>query len=210
MGVAMLSKSLIQFSVDGHGCVLSLLFGLRPNYGRANGGNGDLLHCVFRAPDHAAGHTRPTSSGESLEHSQGGLAQSLVGTLLLPPGSWCAKVCVVPSKSLFPSPVKLCNQVPRAFRIKFSGFSVALLDSQVGKSVVSSRTFFTVGEFPCYNTRDNSIHGHHQMVNTKIRLIIFCSQNGEALYSQQKQDQELTVAQIVNSLLPNSDLDWRK
>ena len=36
---------------------------------------------------------------------------------------------------------------------------------------------------------------------------ILCSQNGEALYSQQKQDQELTVAQIMNSLLPNSDLN---
>ena len=36
---------------------------------------------------------------------------------------------------------------------------------------------------------------------------ILCSQNGEALYSQQKQDQELTVAQTMNSLLPNSDLN---
>ena len=33
------------------------------------------------------------------------------------------------------------------------------------------------------------------------------SEDGEALYSQQKQDQELTVAQIMNSLLPNSDLN---
>ena len=57
------------------------------------------------------------------------------------------------------------------------------------------------------NTRDNSTHGHHQMVNTKIRLILFfAAEDGEALYSQQKQDQELTVAQIMNSLLPNSDL----
>ena len=41
------------------------------------------------------------------------------------------------------------------------------------------------------------------MVNIEIRLIIFFSvKNGEALYSQQKQDQELTVAQIMNSLLP--------
>ena len=32
----------------------------------------------------------------------------------------------------------------------------------------------------------------------------------EALYSQQKQDWELTVAQFMNSLLPNSDLNWRK
>ena len=57
----------------------------------------------------------------------------------------------------------------------------------------------------------NSTHGHYQMVNTKIRLIIFfAAEDGEALYSQHKQDQELTVAQIMNSLLQNSDLNWRK
>ena len=43
---AMLSKSLIQFSVDGQGCVPSLLFG--PNYGRGNDGNGDLLQMKKR------------------------------------------------------------------------------------------------------------------------------------------------------------------
>ena len=49
------------------------------------------------------------------------------------------------------------------------------------------------------------------MVNTEIRLIIlFAAKYGEALYRKQKQDQELTVAQIMNSLLPNSDLNWRK
>ena len=58
-------------------------------------------------------------------------------------------------------------------------------------------------------TQEKTLHmGHHQMVNTKIRLIIFfAAKDGEALYSQQKQDQELIVAQIVNSLLPNSDLN---
>ena len=46
------------------------------------------------------------------------------------------------------------------------------------------------------------------MVNTEIRLILFfAAEDGEALYSQQKQDWELTVAQIMNSLLPNSDLN---
>ena len=46
------------------------------------------------------------------------------------------------------------------------------------------------------------------MVNSEIRLIIFvAAKDGEALYSQQKQDQELTVAQIMNSLLPISDLN---
>ena len=45
------------------------------------------------------------------------------------------------------------------------------------------------------------------MVNTKIRLIIFfAAKDGEALYSQQKQDQELTVPWIMNSILPNSGL----
>ena len=49
-------------------------------------------------------------------------------------------------------------------------------------------------------------HGHHQMVNTDIRLIIFfAGKDGEALYSQQKQDRVLTLAQIMNSLLRNSD-----
>ena len=49
------------------------------------------------------------------------------------------------------------------------------------------------------------------MVNTEIRLVIFFAvKYGEALYSKQKQDWELTVAQIMNSLLPNSDLNWRK
>ena len=38
----------------------------------------------------------------------------------------------------------------------------------------------------------------------------FAAKDGEALYSQQKQDQELTVAHIMNSLLSNSDLNWRK
>ena len=53
-------------------------------------------------------------------------------------------------------------------------------------------------------------HGHLQMINTEIRLIIFfTAKAGEALYSQQKQDWELTVAQTMNSLLPNSDLNWR-
>ena len=49
------------------------------------------------------------------------------------------------------------------------------------------------------------------MVYTEIRLIIFfAAKDGEPLYSQQKQDWELTVAQIMIALLPNSDLNWRK
>ena len=48
----------------------------------------------------------------------------------------------------------------------------------------------------------------HQMVNTEIRLIIFfAAKDGEALYSQQKHDRELTAAQVMNSLLANLDLN---
>ena len=66
----------------------------------------------------------------------------------------------------------------------------------------------------CYNkhllptTQEKTTHAHHQMVNTKIGWIIFfAAKDGEALYTQQKQDQELTVVQIMNSLLPNSQLN---
>ena len=46
------------------------------------------------------------------------------------------------------------------------------------------------------------------MVKTEIRLIIFfAAKDGDALYSQQKQDMEQTVSQIVNSLLTDSDLN---
>ena len=63
----MLRKSLIQFSVDGQGCVPSQLLGLRP-------------------PPETAGH------------SQTSLTQSLVGTLVLSPGSWCVQGLFEPSK----------------------------------------------------------------------------------------------------------------
>ena len=57
-------------------------------------------------------------------------------------------------------------------------------------------------------TREDSTHGHHQMVNTEIRLItFFAAKDGEALYNQQKQDWEQTVAQIMNSLLPNTGIN---
>ena len=49
------------------------------------------------------------------------------------------------------------------------------------------------------------------MVNSKIRLIIlFAAKDGEALYSQQKQDQELTVAQIMNSLIAKFRLKLKR
>ena len=59
-----------------------------------------------------------------------------------------------------------------------------------------------------YKNKTHIYDGFHQMANTEIRLIIFfAAKDGEALYREQKQDWELTVAHIMNSLLPNSDLN---
>ena len=61
------------------------------------------------------------------------------------------------------------------------------------------------------NTRDDSTYGHHRTVNAEIRLIIFfAAEDGETLYSQQKQDLELTVVQIMSSLLSNVRLKLKK
>ena len=51
------------------------------------------------------------------------------------------------------------------------------------------------------------MHGHHQMINTEIRLIIFFAAKDGVLHSQQKQDWEMTVAQIMNYLFSNSNLN---
>ena len=62
----------------------------------------------------------------------------------------------------------------------------------------------------CSSTK-SSLRFRDRFSWSEIRLIIFfAAKDGEALYSQHKEDLELTVAQIMSSLLPNSDLSWRK
>ena len=105
MDRTMLSKSLIQFSVNGWGYVPFLLFCLWPNYGRGDSCNGDLLQMtytstvVFSAPDPAAVHCQLIPPPETPGHSQASLVQSVsvVGSLLFSPGSWCAQgfVCAL-------------------------------------------------------------------------------------------------------------------
>ena len=97
---AMLSKSLIQFSVDGPGCVPSLLFDLRPNSGGGNEDNGELhqkspcMHCYTQCPRHCS---RPppthTFAGDTwtLPGKPGSVS---LGSLLLSPGSKCTQVSV--------------------------------------------------------------------------------------------------------------------
>ena len=91
-GRAILSESLIQFSIDGQGCVPSLLFDLRPNYGGGNEDNDDLQRshpcpATLSASNSAAGHHRPAPLPETLGPSRASLGQSFVGSLLLSPGS---------------------------------------------------------------------------------------------------------------------------
>ena len=141
MGKPMLSKSLIQFSVDGWGCVPSLyltweqtmveIWKIMVTIRRPCAGTAALS-----ALDPAAAHCQPTAVPETPVHSQASLGQSLVGSLLLSPGSWCTQVLFVPSKSLFPqscvsSGIK-SHWPPKSNSL---GFSVSLPDPQVGKSV---------------------------------------------------------------------------
>ena len=73
MGGTMFSKSLIQFSVDGQGCIPSLLFDLRPNYGGGNEVNGDLLQkvpCMHLGTQCPRPCSRPLSTHTSLNCSR--------------------------------------------------------------------------------------------------------------------------------------------
>ena len=102
----MLSKSLIQFSVDGRGRVSSLLFDLRPNYGGDNEDNGDLLqkapfmHCCTQCPD--SGHCQPMPLLETPGYSRQVWVSLLWGHCSFLLGPCAHKVLFVPSKSLFP------------------------------------------------------------------------------------------------------------
>ena len=108
MGRAMLSKSLNQFSIDGRGCVPSLLFDLRPNYGGRNEDNGNLLqkvpctHCHTQCPQPCS---RPPPT-----HNSTGNSWTLIGVCVFLFWHHCSfflglgvhKILFVPSKSLLP------------------------------------------------------------------------------------------------------------
>ena len=60
-------------------------------------------------------------------------------------------------------------------------------------------------KYPLPTTQETTLH-----MDITDGAAFFAAKDGEALYSQQKQEWELTVAQIMNSLLPNLDLNLRK
>ena len=108
----MLSKSLIQFSIDGWDCVPSLLFDLRPNYGGGNEDNGGLLQnlpCM-----HCHTQCSQTCSGPLLTHASTRDSWTLMGKSgsvscgVTAPFSWVlvhTKFCLYPPRVRFPSPV---------------------------------------------------------------------------------------------------------
>ena len=109
MGRTMLSNSLIQFSVDGRGCVPSLLFDLRPNYGGGNEDNGDLLQKILCVNGHI--QCPPPCIRPLLTHVSARVSWTLPGKSgsvscgVTTPFSWVLvshKVLFVLSKSLFP------------------------------------------------------------------------------------------------------------
>ena len=111
-GRAMLSKSLIQFSVDGWGCLPSQLFDLRPNYGGGNEDNGDFLqkvpcrHCCTQCPQ--------TCSRPLLTHACTRDSWTLMGMSgsvscgVTAPFSWVlvhTRFCLCPPRVCFPRSV---------------------------------------------------------------------------------------------------------
>ena len=103
----MLNKSLIQFSVDGQGCVPSPLLDLRPDYGGGNADIGDPLqkvpcmHCCIQCPQPCSRPPPTHASAGTPGHSWASLGQFLVGSLPLSSSPGVHRVLFVPSKSLF-------------------------------------------------------------------------------------------------------------
>ena len=88
-------------------CFLPAIY-LGSNHDGGNEDNGDPLQrshactATLSATNPAAGHHRPTPLLETSGHSQASLGQSLVGSLLLPSGSWCIRFCLCPLRVYFP------------------------------------------------------------------------------------------------------------
>ena len=150
MGKAMLSKSLIQFSMGGQSCVPSLLFDLRPNYdGLIQKG------CPFH---HRGLECKSRKSRDTWSNRQ-----------------------------IWPCSTK---------------WSRAKADRVWPRKRTGHR------KHPPPTTQEN-MYGHHQMVSTEIRLIIFFAAKDGAVYSQKSKNGSWLWL-IMNSLLKNSDLNWRK
>ena len=141
---------------------------------------------VFNDPDPIAGHCLPTPPQETPKHTQASLAHSPVGSLLLSPRSWCAQGPVWAPKSLFPPVLgNFCNQISLASTVKFPG---------------GSQTF---SGSPGWEIHCGSLN-YHQMVNTKMRLIIFFEAKKSSI--SEVTQSCLTLCDPVSYSLPGSSI----
>ena len=116
--------------------------------------------------------------------------------------------------SIFPSIRVFSNKSVLHIRWpKYWSFSFNISPSNENSGLISFRMDWLY-LLAVQGTLKSLLQHHHSKASIlwcsafEIRLIIsFVAKDGEALYSHQKQDQELTVAQIMSSLLPNSDLN---
>ena len=139
----MISKYLIQSYVDGWGCVSSLLFGLRPNYGRDRD-HGGLLQknlCTYSCIQCLWPCSRPlltlVSARDSWSLTEKSGSVSCGDTL---PFSWLVvstRFCLHPPWVYLPSPVEVLKSNSTGLQSQIPwGFSVPFPDPQVGKSVL--------------------------------------------------------------------------
>ena len=165
----MLSKSLIQFSVDGQGCVPSLLFDLRPNYGKCNEDNGDLLQKVPCTallhpvpPTLQQATAKPNLRRRLLDTHRQVWVSLLLGhcSFLLGPGAprFCVCVCV-PSKSLFPV---LCK-----FWQLYGGINGSLLQ----EGLCHTQVYSTQSPCPC----DSPLLTHTSAGDTQTQFCLSLS-----------------------------------
>ena len=169
MGWAVLSKSLIQFSVEGRGCIPSQLFDLRPNYGGGNEDNGDLLqevscsHCCIQCPQpcsrlsppHASTRDSWTLTGKSGSVSCGVTAPFslvLVHT----------RFCLCPPRVCFP---QSC--------VSSGGCMVGLMATSSKRAYAIPRLLHPEPLLQRQTTADPYLHRRHSNTQTQVWLS-FC------------------------------------
>ena len=84
------------------------------------------------------------------------------------------------------------------------------VQNEAGQSLTEfcQENALVIANTPLPTTQEMTLQMNITRLSILIRLIIcFAVEDGKALYSQQKQEQEMTVIQIMNFLLPNSDLN---
>ena len=133
MGRDMLSKSVIQFSINTWGSITSLLFDLRPNYGEDNEDNGNLLqktpcpHCYIQWPWHSSWSPPTcTSTRDSWILTGKSWSVSCGITALFFWVLMCTRFCLCPPRVCSPVLCKFCNQIWLASKVKFPGGSQSL------------------------------------------------------------------------------------